>query len=227
MIKKYNVFLNESMDRKKVEDITMLCRNLAIKNYTINDDMSIDVNGNVDEITLYGRGLTELPLQFGEVTGNFHIFKNRLTDLNGCAHTVGGSFKCYNNLLTSLEGGPNSVGGGYIAYSNDIRSFRGFPTNYNEEMVVDMENNPVQNILDLFIIENNKKIDNIHSVSEKVKVRNRHKLMAISLINEWDVISDDEQEISYLRLCEVYEGLGMDVPPREDIPNIPSYRLID
>ena len=43
------------------EDINEICKKYNIKNYTINQDVSIDVNGYVD---LYNIGLTKLPLKF-------------------------------------------------------------------------------------------------------------------------------------------------------------------
>jgi len=53
------------MNHKEIKDI---CEKYSIKNYTINPDNTIDVNGNV---YLYKSGLTELPLQFNNVSGYF------------------------------------------------------------------------------------------------------------------------------------------------------------
>jgi hypothetical protein len=55
--------------------------------YTTQSDGTVDVNGDVN---MYNMKLTEIPVKFGKVTGNFH---------------------CDNNQLISLEGAPQSVGG--------------------------------------------------------------------------------------------------------------------
>jgi hypothetical protein len=84
-----------------------ICKRYNIKNYTINDDGSIDVNGNVD---LYNNGFVELPLRFNKVTGCFDCGYNNLTTLEGCPRWVGGFFYCSRNELTSLEFSPDYVG---------------------------------------------------------------------------------------------------------------------
>jgi hypothetical protein len=88
--------------------ISLICKKYGIENYTINDDGSIDVNGNVD---LLWYRLTELPLNFNRVTGYFNCNCNKLTTLKGSPKWVGGSFSCINNQLTSLEFSPDYVGG--------------------------------------------------------------------------------------------------------------------
>ena len=97
--------------------ISLICEKYNIKNYTVNDDGSIDVNGSVD---LHYKDLTELPLTFNKVTGGFYCSNNRLTSLKGCPRWVGGSFYCYNNKLTSLEFSPDYVGGSFDCRYNKL-----------------------------------------------------------------------------------------------------------
>ena len=97
--------------------ISLICKKYGIENYTINPDGSIDVNGNV---WLYKKGLTELPLTFNKVTGDFNCGKNKLTSLKGCPRWVGGYFSCYNNQLTSLEFSPEYVGSNFYCYNNQL-----------------------------------------------------------------------------------------------------------
>jgi hypothetical protein len=97
--------------------ISLICEKYGIKNYTVNDDGSIDVNGRVN---LYNKGLTELPLRFNKVNGRFDCSDNKLTSLKGCPRWVGGWFHCYNNQLTSLEFSPDYVGGGFSCEYNDL-----------------------------------------------------------------------------------------------------------
>ena len=100
-----------------MESIHDICKRYNIKNYTINDDGSIDVNGSVD---LSSKGLTELPLVFNKVTGDFECRFNRLTSLKGSPRWVGGDFNCHNNKLTSLEFSPDYVGGFFSCKYNKL-----------------------------------------------------------------------------------------------------------
>ena len=98
-----------------MESIHDICKRYNIKNYTINDDGSIDVNGRVN---LYNKGLTELPLRFNKVTGSFDCSNNKLTSLKGCPRWVGGYFGCGYNDLTSLEFSPDYIGGYFSCVYN-------------------------------------------------------------------------------------------------------------
>ncbi len=105
--------------------IKNLCLTYDIKNYTINSDGSIDVDGDVDISPLRIRAqhlpnqeLKKLPLKFGEVTGNFDCSYNQLTTLEGAPRSVWGDFNCSDNKLTTLEGAPESVGGNFLCYWN-------------------------------------------------------------------------------------------------------------
>ena len=97
--------------------ISLICKQYGINNYTINDDGSIDVNGSV---YLYGKGLTELPLTFNKVSGDFNCGRNNLTSLKGSPRWVGGYFKCDDNQLTSLEFSPVYVGSWFSCEYNDL-----------------------------------------------------------------------------------------------------------
>ena len=81
----------------------IICKKFNIKNYTINSDMSISVDGNVD---LSGRDLKYIPIKFKEVSGYFYCHNNQLTSLEYCPETVGGHFSCYDNQLTNFDGLP-------------------------------------------------------------------------------------------------------------------------
>jgi len=95
-----------------------------IKNYTFNDDLTIDVNGDID---LSYSCLTKLPFKFRNVTGDFDCSSNKLTSLEGCPETIGGDFDCSYNNLTSLVGGPETVGGDFNCRNNNLTSLVGGP----------------------------------------------------------------------------------------------------
>jgi len=88
-----------------------------IKNYTFNDDGSIDVNGGVD---LSFKHLTKIPFKFRNVSGSFYCDYNSLTSLSGGPKTTGHDFSCNGNNLTSLDGCPKTVGNNFHCQSNKL-----------------------------------------------------------------------------------------------------------
>ncbi|MCK9475619.1 MAG: hypothetical protein M0R46_06865 [Candidatus Muirbacterium halophilum] len=118
---KYLKKFNENINSSKIEAI---CKKYNITNYTINDDGSIDVDGDVD---LYSKKLKALPLKFRKVNGNFRCSYNQLTSLMGCPQSIGGNFKCNDNQLTTLEGAPQRVGGEFDCSDNQLTSLVGSP----------------------------------------------------------------------------------------------------
>ena len=71
---------------KRVQIIKWL-DSFDIKNYNINDDLTIDVNGHVD---LAEKSLTCFPsfIKFNKVSSSFYCYRNQLTSLKGCPTTV-------------------------------------------------------------------------------------------------------------------------------------------
>jgi hypothetical protein len=93
--------------------------------WSINRDTGlVDVIGNVDASMM---NLTEIPLNFGEVSGYFYCYINELTSLVGAPQSVGGNFYCFNNPLTSLLGAPKSVEGDIDCSCNKLNSLVGAP----------------------------------------------------------------------------------------------------
>ena len=105
-------------------DIDSICNKYGIKNYTINQDGTIDVDGDV---YLHNKKLTKLPLKFNKVSGSFFCSNSKLTTLEGCPKEIGGNFDCYTNNLTSLEGGPIKVGGDFFCQYNQLTTLEGSP----------------------------------------------------------------------------------------------------
>lgn len=102
---------------------------MGIKNYTINDDLTVDVNGevNLNATKSKGNGLTEIPIQFGEIKGNFYIANNRLTSLVGSPRKIHGILNIVGNELTDLKDGPQYVGGRFYCAFNRLTSLEGCP----------------------------------------------------------------------------------------------------
>lgn len=105
--------------------IHALCKRYRIRNYTINEDGSIDVDGDVD---LTRKGLTKLPLRFNKVTGDFYCFYNKLTNLKRCPIYVGGNFNCHSNELITLKWCPKFVGGDFNCCNNRLITLKWAPT---------------------------------------------------------------------------------------------------
>ena len=129
--------------------IDKICKRYNITNYTINDDGTIDVDGNVN---LSQRSLNQLPLSFNKVTGYFLCIENELTTLKGSPKWVGGVFNCDYNELTSLEFSPEYVGGDFECYSNQLTNLVGSPKQIGRD----------------FDCRNNENLTNPKGASEKI-----------------------------------------------------------
>ncbi len=105
-----------------MKNIDLICERYKIKNYIINKDGSIDVNGDV---SLSWCDLYELPLKFNKVTGYFSCVGNYLTSLKGSPKYVGEDFYCSDNNLTSLKESPEYVGGHFFCLDNKIENLEG------------------------------------------------------------------------------------------------------
>jgi hypothetical protein len=103
--------------------IHSVCKKYDIKNYTINDDFTIDVKGNVN---LYNKSLSKIPLKFNIVSGNFNCSNNKLTTLEGSPRSVD-HFDCDYNELATLEGGPEYVDGIFWCSRNSLKTLEGGP----------------------------------------------------------------------------------------------------
>ena len=152
----YNSILLENQNLNNI-DIKLLKRCIT-GTYTINDDGSIDVDGDVDLST---KKLTKIPFKFRNVSGDFYCNNNQLTSLKGAPNNVGGDFFCYDNQLTSLEGAPNNVGGGFYCSNNQLTSLEGAPNTVGGGFYCD--NNPNLPYSELFKIVDNVKGNILHS----------------------------------------------------------------
>ena len=124
----FDFFKKKETDPQKIE-IIKLCKEYNITKYTINDDYSIDVDGNVD---LSSRDLTKIPIKFNNVTGFFTCVGNQLVDLENAPRRVERNFMCqhqYNGSFISLKGAPEYVGFRFDFNDNEnLKDFTDFPT---------------------------------------------------------------------------------------------------
>ena len=207
------LFRYKNFTKESNEDIDSICKKFDIKNYTINEDSTIDVDGNV---YLRNKGLTKIPLKFGKVSGYFDCSFNKLISLSGAPLSVGGYFSCSSNQLKSLSGAPLSVGGNFSCSYNQLKSLDGisekisgaiYCTNNQLRDVkgvkdgwlgeFDVRGNPVYEIFKLFPKD---KWDEV-----------------IEILNEYEVIRDNGNLVILQRLEQVFLELGLEVPEIEEI----------
>lgn len=119
----------EAMDVGLRPKIKAWLYQMGIHGYTINDDLSIDVDDVDDIVNLNGLGLAEFPdhVKFGRIGGGFYCSYNWLRSLKGCPETVGGNFYCNSNILDSLAGCPETVGHSFNCEGNHLVSLEGCP----------------------------------------------------------------------------------------------------
>lgn len=128
-LKAYKIFENKEETShpgfpKTEAEVDKVCKKYDIRNYTINDDLSIDVK---NDVWLHLEDLEYLPLNFNYVSNNFYCFKNRLISLVGSPIIIDGSFVSYENKLETLDGSPLEVGYDFILNDNNLMSLKGCP----------------------------------------------------------------------------------------------------
>jgi len=141
LLKPMSIERVKELDEEKIKIIIDKIK----KNAILNEDGSYDVDDDVD---LSEMNLTELPIVFDKVSGDFICYYNKLTSLEGSPREVGGDFICYENQLPSLEGAPREVAGSFSCENNNLTSLdnmpkiigkhcfvRGNSTNFNEDDV--------------------------------------------------------------------------------------------
>ena len=95
---------------------------MSIKNYIINDDLTIDVNGSVN---LSYKNLTHFPkfIKFNHVSGFFWCDHNQLISLEGCPKIIDGPFMCSDSYLENLDYFPEYVGDDLFLMRNKLTQF--------------------------------------------------------------------------------------------------------
>jgi hypothetical protein len=84
------------------------CNEYKIKDYIINDDFTINVNGLVYLNDVMLNNFPEY-IQFNRVEESFWIDNNNFTTLRGCPTYTGSYFSCRNNNLKSLMYAPKEM----------------------------------------------------------------------------------------------------------------------
>jgi hypothetical protein len=116
------------------DEIAAWLDKMGVRYYTINDDLTVDVNGNVN---LFNKDLKSIPVKFNKVRGYFNCSINRLTTLEGAPNEIESYFWCDDNQLTTLEGAPNEVKNNFWCFGNPLKSLDGKPDYVGGEFLID------------------------------------------------------------------------------------------
>ena len=227
--------LNEGIIRNFYDKakIKYLCKKYDIKNYTINEDGTIDVDGNVN---LNDKKLIELPLKFGKVGGNFYCYNNQLTSLEGSPEKVGDRFYCYNNQLTSLEGAPREVGGDFLCYDNQLTSLEGSPRSVGGDFYCYRNQLTSLEGISKYISGNincrNNQLSDVRGIKDGwrgkfwIEGNPVHEIFKLFPSNRWDEVIEylnehgvirDGKIVILQRLEQVFYDMGLEVPEIEEI----------
>ena len=112
---------------KTKQEIEQILKEYKIKNYTINNDGSVNVDGSV---YLDYVNFKKLPISFEKVKEDFDCSGcPNLISLQGAPRIIKGYFSCYAcSELNSLQGSPDKVGCDfYCSYCKKLRSLEGSP----------------------------------------------------------------------------------------------------
>ena len=215
------------MTKEKIQNI---CEKYNIRNYIINNDMSIDVDGDVN---LQRMGLKKIPLNINKVTGSFYADNCDFNSLKGSPKYVGHDFMCDGNNLKTLADGPLYVGNDYYCEgnllkelksdlkigkdfyfeANRIRDFKSLPKDSKAEFIY-YDDNPVGELVNILF---KTLLDGIYK-NESIFFNN------IDYFNELDIIQNNGQDIILDRLnyflIEIFDReFKLDI-------NVPSYTTI-
>lgn len=214
----YNQFL------KTKEEIENWLEDNFVKDYIINDDLTVDINSGT--IRFAHKKIEYLPFQFGFINGNFNISNNKLKTLKGSPLEVKGDFNCSNNNLTSLEFCPKSIDKifycsnnkltslefcpsfleGLYCFNNNITSLKGYPSEIQRDFIY--YGNPIDELLGLF--------------PKKITTDDLSK--TIKYLNDYDVIQGN---IIYLdRLKEALYMGDINNFDFDGLENIDDYTII-
>jgi hypothetical protein len=193
MITKYNEYIKESNDVvdqffKTYEDVKDWLDGHKIKNYTINTDLTVDVDSWVD---LMNKGIYKIPVQFNKANNSFTISGNELRSLKGCPFNINGDFDCSSNELETLKYFPKIVKNGGIFFDkNPLKSIIDLDSKLLE-LIGDEDDDEYIKIWDKYFIYWIDKDPNIFKfLSDKVsyKIKNNSKYVYLFNANQFDLL---------------------------------------
>lgn len=115
-----------------------------IHNYIINEDLSVDVMGDVN---FSGKNLEFIPIQFGVIDGNFDCSNTNLQNTQGFPKKVKGSVDISGTSIKSLHGMTEDIGQSFYCSNNkELFSLKYGPAKVNKTYVISYT--PINNLED-------------------------------------------------------------------------------
>lgn len=110
--------------RDVIDRMKKLSEELGVDGELIyNGDETFNVNGNV-RIPYH---ITEIPIKFNTISGDFNCSETKITSLKNSPEKVVGDFNCSDNNITSLQDAPKVVYGNFNCSKTNITSLEGAP----------------------------------------------------------------------------------------------------
>lgn len=109
----------ESLKTKEEVKFWLVMNN--VKDFEINDDLSVHVKG---KLILIKKGLTHLPIRFKAIDGSVNLAENDLTTLEGLPEEIHGYLDISCNRLESLKHCPKIIHGHFICDKNDLKDLQ-------------------------------------------------------------------------------------------------------
>lgn len=221
------------------DDIQAWLEKMAIKHYTIHDDLTVDVDY---PILLSYKNLTTLPIQFRMVTSDFSINGNSLTSLKGSPLEVKGKFDCSRNQLTTLKYCPKKISKSVLCHNNKIKSLEGLPDKINWDLFLDnncltnLDNLPSE-IGNVLSINNNplSSLKGIKKVGNRLQIKNVNlsttsieDLIEINVTEFQHIITNYNESIPFLKdIYRPYMGIEshLIIEQKEFLPLLEKLKL--
>lgn len=218
----YNIFEAKVIKKSiKFEDlpkghafIMELCRKYKIKDYTINDDNSIDVGSpkNTNNcVNLHDYGFTKLPLVFNNVYGDFSCGHNQLKSLEGAPKYVDGTCDFSNNQIEDLTHCPKNIQETLFLNNNNITNISADVLN---KVLIFIENGIGSNPFDTLL---HSLISLLHSDSDieyGTEEYDNAYLDICGRLDEFEVIKNQNQ-IDIISLNQVFDFMNQDFNIKE------------
>lgn len=120
-----------------IEDIKQWMDKYGITKYTVNEDLTVDVDNSV---ILRSKQLQDFPVQFGIVNGDFDCSYNQLTSFKGIPHKINGCLYCSHNQLTHFDCFPTYIDKHIYCSGNLITNVNNFDCMFNGSFEHNIDN---------------------------------------------------------------------------------------
>jgi hypothetical protein len=104
---------------------TISDESLEDNEYEITHGNYVDIFVDCQIVTTHGHPINRLPIQFGNIDGDFSVQSIGLETLENSPLVVNGDFNCSKNRLKDLLDATDEVKGSFICASNPLRNLKG------------------------------------------------------------------------------------------------------